>query len=64
MAEKKKSECIITTEHKQPSSHNKSNDSSKRDHVVLHREGGKIERRSSYSNVINESAGPSGSRKK
>ena len=63
MAENKKI-VRITTEYKQPASHNKSSDSSKQDSVKLHREGGKVEKRSSYSNVVNESAGPSGSRKK
>lgn len=64
MAENKKVERIITTEHKHPSSTNKGNGSSKQEHVTVHREGGKIEKRSSYSKVINESAGPSGSPKK
>ena len=62
MAEDKKIERRITTEHKQPSSINESNN--KQSCVRLHREGGKIEKRSNHSNVINESAGPSGSRKK
>ena len=61
MAENKKIERI-TTEYKQPSSPNKGSNNSKQGDIRVHREGGKIEKRSGYSKVINKSAGPSGSR--
>ena len=64
MAENKKLEHKITTDYKQPSSPNKGSDHSKQGNIRVHRNGGKKDKTSNYSKVINESAGPSGSPKK